>query len=289
MILANVAIHAALVSSSVLGPAAPPAPSAPPGGDECLSRCEVKGGSDGAGGFSVIGGSSAAPSATPAGGRQGTAAQSVTIVATRPFCDLVPATSKAECLAQNACAAPDQLQTITYTTRPDGTIYKSNGGCQRYGPSQVDVQAAALRATERVIPTTFAVGIQPRSGAVTQLPLIVGASDDQARDVALNVVGVPVEVHLMPSWTWSFGDGTSQQTSTPGRAYDGTDPTQAGEGYYVQHTYRSKGQVRLVVDAHWTATVTRGDTGATFPLTGKVLREQAVNFPVREARAQLTH
>lgn len=277
----------ALLAGASLWPAVDSSPTRPPDAVECdTTRCGFVGGSDGSGGFKVSGSSTAAAPAIVAGSQR---PPTVVVVVNRVLCDLVSVTDKAECLAQNACAAPDQLQTITYTTRPDGTIYKSNGGCQRYGPSQVDVQAAALRATERVIPTTFAVGIQPRSGAVTQLPLIVSASDDQDRAVALTVVGVPVEVHLTPSWSWTFGDGTSQQTSTPGRAYDGTDPTQAREGYYVQHTYRSKGQVRLVVDVHWTATVTRGDTGATFPLTGQVLREQAVNLPVREARAQLTH
>lgn len=204
-----------------------------------------------------------------------------------PFCALLPVRDRPRCLADTACPQLDAVLFLTYTTLPDGTIFRSNGGCQRVGPSQADVQGAALREAERVVPVPPTLSIAPRGGAVTQLPLIVSASDDQPHAVAVTVLGVPLQLHLTPTWTWNFGDGTQQQTTTPGRAYDGTDPSQARDGYYVQHTYRARGQVHLAVQVHWTATATRADTGATFPLTGEVVREQAMTVAVREARAQL--
>jgi len=223
--------------------------------------------------------------ATPVAAGGGPAA---TTSRTVPLCTLVPVDREPQCRLDNACPAPDEVQMITFTTLPDGTISQSNGGCQRSGPDQAAVAAAALRALDTVVPVPPTLRVAPPGGAVTQLPLIVSASDDQPRDVDLTVLGVPLRVHLVPSWDWSFGDGSRTTTTTAGRGYDGTDPDSAPPGYYVQHTYRHRGQVRLAVRVRWSATVTRGDTGATTTLTGQVIRETARQLPVREARAQLT-
>jgi len=176
-------------------------------------------------------------------------------------------------------------QTICTGTRPGPGA--PTAPAKPAGDSTIVEAAETARATQPVAPP--ALTVQPDNPAVTQLPAILSATDQTATDVGLTLLGVPLTLHLTPHWTWDIGDATDSTFSTdwPGRRYDGASPRTQPD-HYIAHTWTTRGERTVTVTVTWTATVTRGDTGATLTLPGQTNRAASRSIDVREGRAQLT-
>jgi hypothetical protein len=92
-----------------------------------------------------------------------------------------------------------------------------------------------------------AVTLNPSPRGLVHLPVI--ASVEPLQPVGFSVTNpVPGEVAGTPSYTWHFGEGATFRG--PGRAYDGTLPSQHPE-YYVAHAYDTRGTKTVTLTVHW--------------------------------------
>lgn len=128
-------------------------------------------------------------------------------------------------------------------------------------PALPDLVVAPLPQTLVNVPTSFSAG----SGAEV--------------DLSENVLGIDVVIHATPArWIWSFGDGATLTTTTPG--LPGTDR--------VTHTYRSPATAPVSVVVEWTGTFWVGGYPDEFPINGVARVDSApVLLDVRQARTQL--
>ena len=89
---------------------------------------------------------------------------------------------------------------------------------------------------------------QPVSGALTQVPVNFWTTTPETFKTSVTMLGVPITVHLTPTYRWEFGDGSSQSSSARGAPY----PSQE-----VLHTFKSAGiyTVSLIIswDGNWKA------------------------------------
>jgi hypothetical protein len=88
------------------------------------------------------------------------------------------------------------------------------------------------------------------------------------------------------SWEWDFGDGTSLETSSPGRPYDSDDPDATD---YISHTYRSASHGwPLSVTSVWTATYTGQGVPGQLAVTGTVRQTTTHTLPAADYSGTLT-
>ena len=119
------------------------------------------------------------------------------------------------------------------------------------------------------------VKVQPVGRTLVNLETIVYTDQSRVSTQTVTLLGFSVVVEATPvSYTWSFGDGVSVTTSTPGRAYPAKD---------ITHRYMKKGGVRLTLTTNYAARFNVAGTGwqyidGTVPITGP-----ATALQVREA------
>jgi hypothetical protein len=112
------------------------------------------------------------------------------------------------------------------------------------------------------IPTSFSAGSADPVTLTTE-PLA---------GIVVTVVATPVE------WLWTFGDGSTLTTTTPGRP--GTDD--------VTHVYRRAQVEGASVRVTWTGTFSLPGSAEQFPVRNPAFTEGPVTpVDVREARTQL--
>jgi len=217
----------------------------------------------------------------------------------RPVCAASAGGDGGVCAAAYSCpvagnykvfvfTAPSAAGPWTNTGRPicTGTAPAPGAPVAPVGPpgDGAILQAAeTARASQPVAGPELSLQPDP---AVTQLPTILSASEQAPYDAAVSLLGVPLTLHLTPTWQWDTGDATFS-TDWPGRRYDGTSPRDQPD-HYIAHTWTTRGERTVTVTVTWTATVTRGDTGATLTLPGQTARSASRTVDVREGRAQLT-
>jgi hypothetical protein len=143
-------------------------------------------------------------------------------------------------------------------------------------PRPEDVQWGQVLAESRnVLFPKLQVKVQPAGRTLVNLDTIVYTDESQVYRQTVTVLGFPVDVEAMPmSYTWSFGDGTSVTTTTPGRPYPAKD---------ITHKYMKKAGVRLTLTTNYAARFNVAGTGwqyveGTVPITGP-----ATALQVREA------
>lgn len=122
------------------------------------------------------------------------------------------------------------------------------------------------------------VQIQPKTRTLVNLKTIVYTKPvpvDQIVPILTWPVGVRASV---AKYTWSFGDGTTETTSSPGAPYPALD---------VFHQYKKRGSVAVSVTAHYTARY-RVPGGSWQTLPGTVdIQGPATPLIVAEARPVL--
>lgn len=105
------------------------------------------------------------------------------------------------------------------------------------------------RAFERLDWPASRLLTQPPNGAtLVNLPTILRTTNTRASTRVVTLLGQRITIEARPtSYVWHHGDGTSQETSSPGHAYPGA-------GYRdVTHTYlRASPGMRLSVDTVYT-------------------------------------
>jgi hypothetical protein len=112
------------------------------------------------------------------------------------------------------------------------------------------------------IPTTFSAG----SAAPVTL------TTEPLAGIVVTVVATPVE------WRWTFGDGTTLTTTTPGRS--GTDD--------ITHVYRRAQVEGASVRVTWTGTFSLPGSAEQFPVRNPAFTQGPVTpVDIREARTQL--
>lgn len=85
--------------------------------------------------------------------------------------------------------------------------------------------------------------MQPARGRLlVNMPTVV-YSDDATRTFETELLGYRFDVEARPtSYRWTFGDGTTRTTSSPGRPYPAKD---------VAHVYRRTGEQRITLTVTW--------------------------------------
>jgi hypothetical protein len=141
---------------------------------------------------------------------------------------------------------------------------------------QLAFDPAQLQATvddyfQRIPLPAPKLSLAPADNAVVNLPEIVAADAPAQTTFTVDVAPFPtVTISATVSWEWDFGDGSSLETSNPGRAYDVNDPDATD---YITHAYRSASDgYALAVTSIWTATYTVQGMPGEQAVTGAVRR-----------------
>lgn len=119
----------------------------------------------------------------------------------------------------------------------------------------------------------------PAQGVVTGIPTAFAVEEQSmARDFDWTILGQQVTVRAVPTWTWTFPDGTTVRTQDPGRL----DP-----GSAVRHIFRRSGPMTVVCSVEWSGEYRLPGLG-TFPISGLIRQRSQVLVSVGEGRALLT-
>jgi hypothetical protein len=105
--------------------------------------------------------------------------------------------------------------------------------------------------------------IQPANGRTLVNFATNFYTDDQPFDVpAFRLLGHTIELRVTPqTYTWHYGDGTTEQTSGPGAAYPDLQ---------ITHSYLRKGRVGPSLDTTYGATYRVDRAGPWLPVDGTV-------------------
>jgi hypothetical protein len=187
----------------------------------------------------------------------------VTQYAYSPVCDASCHSPTAQATADTAnCVAPAVAVWVTSQVVGSGAPFTLQGAPECLTPAEQlaydPVQLAAMVANyfQRIPLPEPGLHIAPADNAIVNFPEIVSADQPPATTFTVAQAPFPVvTINATVRWEWNFGDGTTLVTSSPGKAYDGTDPAD-GDGY-VTHTYKTPSKAwPLTVTAIWTATYT---------------------------------
>jgi hypothetical protein len=173
-----------------------------------------------------------------------------------------------------------------WTVQP-GTVCLTPAQQLPFSPAQL--QAFVDSYFQRLPLPLPALNLQPGDQAVVNLPTI--ATTDPPGRTSFTVHQAPfpaITITAQVSWRWDWGDGASQSSTWPGRAYDGTDPRADAE-HYLAHSYTqpSSGQP-VTVTAVWSGRYTVAGLPDSTPIGGSVQRTTTRNLPVAEYGATLT-
>ncbi|NYG54782.1 hypothetical protein [Nocardioides perillae] len=160
------------------------------------------------------------------------------------------------CGGQSACGEDGQAF-VVYAVYPDGTT--NSLGVQCIEPSAVPEAAAPPQVTPGMVAAAFrrvplpesTLTLAPPGGrTLVGLDTVLWTQAERFSEV-VTLLGQRVELDISPSsYSWSHGDGTGQETSSPGMAYAEGRPF----ADYVTHAYtRVSDAVSLSVDTTWSA------------------------------------
>lgn len=209
----------------------------------------------------------------------------------QPACDTVGASG---CLQAYRC--PDGSPAITWEGRDkDGVLRAVDTQCPGESPptgaaptTPVDIPGAVLRAFERVDLPKSTINVQPPGGeTLVNLPTILSTSAERHQiAVRLNEVNLDITLEVWPtSFVWHHGDGTSQETTTPGKPWtEGADTADL-----ITHTYAKTSEgLDLSVDTTWSAQFQIAGQPGWRPVDGTVtITGTPVTVAVLEAKPQL--
>ena len=143
-------------------------------------------------------------------------------------------------------------------------------------PARPVLTTTALRQQVLRLLPTVQIGTAWTTRALVNAETVLWAQTSSHRDLGtVTVVGQPVKLRIgFDHADWSFGDSTSDTTTSPGKPYTQTDPCNTAQcSDYYGHTYRATGPVTITLTVAWHAQFSL-DAGATWtdidpaPLTG---------------------
>jgi hypothetical protein len=150
-----------------------------------------------------------------------------------------PSAEDMDCASAHDCQNPALIRWALWRTRvrdPRGTPVKLAWAIDhvecRPPPSDIGVVRRQLGWMD-VLTAVRRIGLPPNQVHAPHFTLVNLTTTFYTRphsiDKTLDIIGYSVHVHLQPvTYTWHWGDGTSQTTDTPGRPYPATD---------ITHTY----------------------------------------------------
>ncbi len=152
----------------------------------------------------------------------------------------------------------------------------------------VDIPGEVLKAFKKVPLPDSTINVQPPGGeTLVNLPTIMSTSAERTQiPVRLDKVDIDVLLEVWPSqFVWHHGDGTTQTTTTPGKAWTEGDDTAA----LITHTYAKTSQgLELSVDTTWSAQFKVVGQPDWRPVDGTVtITGTPVTVAVLEAKPQL--
>jgi hypothetical protein len=211
----------------------------------------------------------------------------------------------------NTVEAPSQVN-CGATRCPDGMLFRLF--LERPGdPGPAYLDTICITRTRRIVtaaevavdaeryltalrPPATRIAMQPEGRAVTRLPTFFranGPGDDRTTLNVLTPAGpARLDVRIAPSrYAWTFGDGATCATTTPGGQYDGTPPAERCDDR-VAHLYGSTGRMAVRLRTTWAGTYTFdvgfGPVGPLqVPGNGVDAPDVTRALDVREARAEL--
>jgi hypothetical protein len=189
------------------------------------------------------------------------------------------------CGAVDSCAQPNQFRYWLYRRpldaagNPTGPWVQMPGAfCRGPNPNinALDIAAAFRWRFVPIAPS--ATRFNPSDGTLVNIDTVFYADTPGVVRTAITLLGQRVVLTLHPvSWLWTFGDGATLTTTTPGAPYPDTS---------VTHRYRETGTYAASVTVTWGGTFTFG--GQTVDIPGTTSRAgPTAAVTVREARAHL--
>lgn len=207
-------------------------------------------------------------------------------------CDTVGA---AGCLSEYAC--PDGSAPVVWIFELDsGGSGGSYSQCSEdpeptaTTPPQVDIPGEALAAFKRVELPASTIIVQPPGGEtlVNFKTLLSTQAERHQINVHLDKVKMDLVLEVWPShFLWHHGDGTTQESTTPGLAW--TEGADVDAGGFITHVYAQKLKAaRVSVDTTWSAQFKAAGAPAWRPVDGTVsIAGAPVTLTVREATPEL--
>jgi hypothetical protein len=250
----------------------------------CGAACSVGVGGVDDGILTTIGGSSSQTEpavSTGSGSGGGGSVGPIIQYAYSPVCDVTCHSPAAQATADSAnCVAPAVAVWVTTQVVGAGGTPTLQTAPECLTPAQqlaydpAQLQAVVANYFEHIPLPEPGLHIAPADNAVVNLPEIVSADQPATTTFTVDQVPFPVvTITAVVQWVWDFGDGATLVTSSPGKAYDGTDPADGG---YVTHTYRTANRAwPLTVTSVWTATYTVQGVGGVQTVTNAVRRTTA--------------
>jgi hypothetical protein len=152
----------------------------------------------------------------------------------------------------------------------------------------VDIPGEVLKAFKRVNLPESAINVQPPGGeTLVNLPTILSTSAARHQiPVRLAAVNLDITLEVWPSsFVWHHGDGTSQETTTPGKPW--TEGAETAD--LITHTYAETSDgLDLSVDTTWSAQFKVDGQTDWRPVNGTVtITGDPVTVAVLEAKPQL--
>gem|GEM_PF-1639436 len=134
------------------------------------------------------------------------------------------------------------------------------------GVQPLSALAAGVRGRMVALLPPLAPRAWPPGGSLVNLPVLFAAGQSPGFAPVAVVAGYPVRLSARQVFGWTFGDGASQVTQSPGGAWPDTS---------VVHTYAQAGRYGVVVRAAWAATFQVAGLGP-FAVTGPPVTQRAV-------------
>jgi hypothetical protein len=131
-------------------------------------------------------------------------------------------------------------------------------------PQDVSWEQVLSESKDAVFPGLH-VKVQPAGRTLVNLDTIVYTEDSKVSTTTVTLLGFPVVVEATPmSYRWSFGDGATVTTTSPGKPYPAKE---------ITHKYMKRGGVRLSLTTNYAARFNVAGTGwqyidGTVPITG---------------------
>ena len=110
----------------------------------------------------------------------------------------------------------------------------------------------------------------PSGDALVQVPVKFSTNTDLIFQSVVKILGVAVQVHLTPTFTWDFGDGTSSNFSTQ----------------QITHTYKSEGNYTVTLRVAWSGNWLAN--GVWAPITGGAIIK-TMSIPVVVKRGPIKY